>query len=88
MRRTLPPGYRVDWFRLIGELGAGGVSTYDIAARIGVCQATVMAWRNGTEPRHMDGETVIRLWLQLTQAKPDTVPTVRRELSRFRAADR
>lgn len=73
---------RVDWFRIIDDLKRQGVSLYGIEAAIGVSPQKLCGYKQGSEPRHNDGELLLGLWCQVTnkgrEAAPlETVPTSR-----------
>lgn len=67
---------RVDWFRVMCDLQSKGYSLVNIAAAIGVAHSTLMGWRNPpyAEPRHADGERLVMLWCQVTEAPRDALP--------------
>lgn len=73
---TLPDGHRVHWRQIIADLRARGLSCDQIGARLGRAEATVMGWRDGSQPKHHDGERLIDLWCQATGAHRDAAPVI------------
>lgn len=53
---------RVDWFKVLVDLSRCGTRSLAIANRIGVSKTTVERWGQGSEPRHEDGEMLVRIW--------------------------
>lgn len=71
----MPPTLRVDWFRVIVELERHGFTPYDISDQIETARSTVVHWRNdGTEPRHLDGERLIKFWSAATCKGREDLP--------------
>ncbi len=78
---------RIDWFRIIDELKRQGVSLYGIEAAIGVSPQKLCGYKQGSEPRHKDGESLLGLWCQVTGkgrevAPVEPVPTSRARVGR------
>ena len=66
---------RINWFQLIADINRFGVPTIRIAELIFVPRETIMGWKNvGSEPRHHDGEGLIKLWLQITDKARGDLP--------------
>lgn len=60
----------VDWFMVLADLKAVGLSTYAVADLINVPKGTLLGWKNtGAEPKHSDGEKLISLWCS-SQKRP------------------
>lgn len=57
---------RIDWFRVIVDLGIHGWVPDRIAEHVGVRRSTVYLWKQGGEPRHCDGEKLLQLWRNQT----------------------
>lgn len=68
--------FRVDWFRLITDITRTGMCTQDIARELGVAKSTVLGWKQGSEPRHGDGEALVALWSRVTKVERTNLPTV------------
>lgn len=68
--------YRLDWFRLINEIARTGVSMQALAEELCVSRPTLLNWKQGTEPRHGDGENLIELWCVLTHQDRANLPRV------------
>lgn len=56
-----PEQKREDWYRLITEIEATGLSVAEIGRCINCPDSTVRSWKNGTEPLHYYGNALIRL---------------------------
>ena len=52
---------RRDWFRVLGELDAAGMSNARVADLLGVAKNTVYGWKMGADPTHALGETLLAL---------------------------
>lgn len=56
-------GYRVDWERIIADLRRSGLSVVEVADAVGIPKSTLLGYRNfDAEPKHADGEALLRLW--------------------------
>lgn len=64
----------VDWFRVIADLNRCGVSTAEVARRLGIGRSTVIGWRAGAEPGYGDGDRLLALWSDTTGLARDTPP--------------
>ena len=53
---------RMDWARIIRELGTAGLSINDIAGLLDRAPSTVHDWTRGAEPKHSDGEALLKLY--------------------------
>ena len=58
MRKTL----RVDWFQVITQLEAQGVTLRSQANTVGVAPGTVYYWKTGGEPRYYTGSKLLDLY--------------------------
>ncbi len=65
-----------DWFAVIAEINRHGVSVYAISAEIQVPRTTILGWKQGTEPKHTDGEALVILWQRITNKTRDQLPKV------------
>jgi hypothetical protein len=66
-----------DWFRLITQLcHQHGYTHLLIAMAVGAGKSTVQGWKQGSEPGHRDGESLITLWCEVTGEGRDQVPTI------------
>jgi len=55
---------REDWFRLLTDLQRAQVSHAQVAAILGCSVATVIGWKQGSEPRHSTGQALKALHAQ------------------------
>ena len=53
---------RVDWFQVITQLEAQGVTLRSQANTVGVAPGTVYYWKTGGEPRHYTGAKLLDLY--------------------------
>ena len=67
----------VDWWRVIVDLCRNGHTHATIGAAVNVGKSTVAGWKDGSSPRHTDGEKLIALWCQVTGESRDSVPFTR-----------
>lgn len=67
---------RVHWFRVLVDLNRAGYSTREFAHAIGVPRSTITGWKAGAEPRHSDGERLLRLWCHAVGKSRERVPMV------------
>jgi hypothetical protein len=65
---------RIDWFRILADLRRAKLGNRAAARRLGVAKSTVIGWKQGNEPRHADGERLLRLWMDETDQTRDQVP--------------
>jgi hypothetical protein len=68
------PALGVDWFRVITDLASAGLRLRGIADAIDVPTATLIGWKQGAEPKHIDGDRLIALWMTETGQARDAVP--------------
>jgi hypothetical protein len=90
------PVTQVDWMALIDDVALllGVVepvseqrlraSTVAVAAYLDVPRSTLRNWLDGSEPKHSDGERLLRVWVCLTGKAETFAPRTRRT---FSAAD-
>ena len=75
MKERHIPG--VDWFKLITELCTKHGYTHAlIAMAVGAGKSTVQGWKQGAEPSHRDGESLIAIWCQVTGRPRDDTPKI------------
>ncbi len=70
----IQPAEPVDWKRMFLTLRGEGYTLYDVSNFVGIPRMTLQGWMNGAEPRHQDGETVIRFWSEATQLPREALP--------------
>ncbi|CUJ67591.1 Uncharacterised protein [Achromobacter sp. 2789STDY5608628] len=71
----ITPAPPVDWNRVFLTLRGEGYTMHDVAAYTGIPRVTMIGWSQGAEPRHQDGETIIRFWSEATQLPREALPT-------------
>lgn len=76
---------RVDWFRILDDLKRQGFSLYALEAHIAIPKSTLIGYKQGAEPKHMDGEKLIGFWCQVTANERGGIPTATVTLSAARA---
>lgn len=70
----MPPGIRVDWFRVLVDLDRAGFPLSDVADQAEIPRTTMLGWQQGREPRHADGETLLSFWAAACSKSRDEVP--------------
>lgn len=55
-------GRKRDWFRILRDLMAAGVSYAQIARKVNRNPDTVRKWANGSEPKESDARVVLGLY--------------------------
>jgi hypothetical protein len=68
------PVMRVDWFQIIVDLSRKGLTTRSMADAIHVPQPTLLGWKQGAEPKHVEGERLAKLWMDMTQRPREDLP--------------
>ncbi|WP_419204344.1 hypothetical protein [Bordetella trematum] len=68
------PAPRIDWNMVLLGLRREGYSLHDVAYYTGIPRGTMIGWAQGAEPRHQDGETVIKFWTEATQLPRESLP--------------
>jgi len=76
MRRVATSPDRVDWFAVLAGLQHQGLPTTLVAEQIRVPKSTILGWKQGAEPKHLDGEKLIELWIQVLGRGRTDVPKV------------
>lgn len=66
----------IDWFRIVSDLQRRDYSLRKTCRTLNRSAMTVHGWANGTEPRHRDGEALIRLWCEATGNVRDSAPRI------------
>lgn len=64
----------IDWFRIIADLRHEGFSLRDIHEHTDIPHPTLLAWGQGTEPRHNNGERLLAFWAAATGKSRDDAP--------------
>lgn len=75
----IAPAPPVDWNRVFLTLRNEGYNLHDVAAFTRIPRGTMIGWMQGAEPRHQDGETIIRFWSEATQLPREALPERRAE---------
>lgn len=60
--RIFSAGRRRDWFRILRDLMAQGVSMREVARECGRDISTVGGWADGTDPKEADARIVLALY--------------------------
>lgn len=72
IERSLTP--RIDWFRILADLQYHGCNNTEVAEALNVPQGTLRGWKEGSEPRHHDGQRLMELWQVFTNRSYDERP--------------
>lgn len=62
MSSTTRPDMVIDWFRLLADLRKLGLTEQHIANETGIPRSTLLGWKQGSQPRHHEGERLIAMW--------------------------
>jgi hypothetical protein len=71
---TLP---RIDWFAVLVEFRRRGITDNALSAQVNIPRTTLIGYKQGAEPKHADGERLVRLWMAETQREREELPTTR-----------
>lgn len=61
---------RIDWGRIIMDLGSRGYTLERIANSIGLAASSVHQVKSGTEPRYTEGSALLNLWREVMADLP------------------
>lgn len=65
---------RVDWFRILVELGQHGYSLHMLAMVLDIPYSTLQGYKSGAEPRYVDGEVLAKFYTQITARERGEFP--------------
>ncbi len=66
---------RTDWCRLLIDLERQGYRPNYVSCVVDVPRSTILGWKNlGVEPRHDEGERLIKLWCDVMELVRDDLP--------------
>lgn len=74
MRRLQTDPDRLDWFAVLLDLQRRGLPTTLVSRQIRVPKSTVLGWKQGAEPKHVDGEALVDLWMRVTSKLRHELP--------------
>ncbi|MBW5807453.1 hypothetical protein FOZ70_22240 [Burkholderia sp. COPS] len=78
-KRPIEPAASVDWFRVLEDVRRADYTLAEIAQYTQIPRTTLLGYRNlGAEPKHYAGQTLLRMWTQVTGKPPGDAPTVQR----------
>ncbi len=67
---------RVDWFRLLVQLGAEGYSLYAVSHFTAIPKSTLIGYKQGAQPSYHNGCLLLRFWSQSCGQDQDQAPTI------------
>jgi hypothetical protein len=70
----MPPGLKIDWFRVLVQLRDKGFPVLDVADQTDIPRTTLIDMQNGAEPRHANGERLLEFWAAATGQCRDDAP--------------
>lgn len=65
MTAALP--VRIDWFRILADLGREGYTLERVAFFTQIPRTTLIRYRAGAEPPYYRGDVIVRFWRDTTQ---------------------
>lgn len=66
--------FRIEWFRVISDITRAGIPMMQIAKELGVSKSAVFGWKQGAEPKHGDGESLVALWCKVMAQDKSKLP--------------
>lgn len=79
MPQIRAPETRIDWFRVLEDVGRMDFSLYDVAQFTTIPKSSLLGYKNsGSEPPHAVGEVLIQFWAEVMGLDPDAAPRVKR----------
>lgn len=67
---------RVDWFRILIELGKEGYRLQAISHFTKIPRSTLIGYKQGAQPSYHNGATLLVFWSQATGKRQDWAPTI------------
>ncbi|HEY4373023.1 MAG TPA: hypothetical protein VGN52_13925 [Burkholderiales bacterium] len=67
--RRLLERHQRDWFRILSELQALGLTNADVARALRLRDSTIRNWKYGKEPTHARGQALLALHARLTRRR-------------------
>lgn len=74
-----PDAHRINWQQIVADLEHRGFSIHTLSHQIDVSSRMLLGWRDGDEPRHDDGERLLRFWAAATGSTRVDLPYQRRK---------
>ena len=75
MMQPVSPAPHIDWNSVFLALRREGYTLHDVSSLVGIPRSTLMGWAaEGREPRHQDGETVIKFWCGAMDLPRESLP--------------
>lgn len=59
------PRLRTDWFLVLRDLQYAGQSNAQVARILGVSFSTLQCWKQGSEPAHNLGHSLLEVWSEI-----------------------
>lgn len=69
----------IDWFRVICDLKKFNLSHNDIKNITDIPVGTLSGYKQGAEPRHSDGEKLVKLWCVATGGSRGDLPKISKD---------
>lgn len=66
--------YVTDWAAIVDALRRLGFTFQQLALTVEIPKSTLIDYRNGTTPRHPEGEALLRFYLHATLTRPGAEP--------------
>ena len=70
----MDPRYVTDWAAIIEGLHRRGLTFLQLERSLGIPDTTLKRFRDGSTPRHHDGEKLIDFWCYITNSTREQLP--------------
>jgi hypothetical protein len=76
MLKQLAPAPLVNWSRILDEVRGAGYTVAQISYFTQIPRSTLLDYHNlGAEPRHSNGSTLLKFWVEVTGKLAEDAPT-------------
>jgi hypothetical protein len=75
-KHAQPASMRIDWFRLLVNLGKEGYSLRSISHFTGIPKTTLVGYKNGSQPAYHIGVCLLQFWSEATGHDSTEAPTI------------
>ena len=75
-KHAQPASMRIDWFRLLVNLGKEGYSLRSISHFTGISKSSLIGYKNGSQPAYHIGVCLLQFWSEATGHDSTEAPTI------------